>query len=229
MLSSPAAIEKMIDSTWVRAMHLIWQATGVDWKMEYVERLEMYDERMVDVLHCCAGCEAGMYSGPIYRKDPEANIIPPAFVTFYKLFRNEMSGHLDFDNLLAPWQLREIAKYHFGIGRSLWLIALLIDNKIIRYDQARQMLTELLETNRIGMEIEDYLVHCHILDDVDTSEVDIAIAEVLDSNPQAIKEFRGGKEKALGSIVGQIMKKVRGDPKAINQQVRAAIAALPPA
>jgi hypothetical protein len=220
-------LEKLFNTTWCRAMSLIWQVAGNDWKMDYVARLEMYDERLVDILHCCAGCEAGMYTSPFYGYDPTNNDIPDEFVTFYKLFRNEVMGHLDLDNLLAKWQLREVGKHHFGIGRSLWMISLLIDHKIIRYDQARQMLAELLDPARIGMEIEDYLFRCHILDDIDTSEVDTAIAEALAANARAVQEFKAGKEKALGAIVGQIMKKVKGDPKAINQQVRAAIATMP--
>lgn len=220
---TPAEIDKIANSTWCRAMHLIFQTAGEDWRMDYVERLEMYDDRIVDILHCVAGCEHLMYGD----HTPEANEVPPAFVTINKLFRNEMSSQFDIDNLLAKSQLKQLSTYHFGIGRSLWMISLLIDFNVIRYDQARQMLAELLLPERIGVEIEDYLLHCHILDDVDTSEVDSVIAEVLAANAQAVKEFKGGKEKALGSIVGQIMKKIKGDPKAINQQVRAAIAAMP--
>lgn len=78
----------------------------------------------------------------------------------------------------------------------------------------------------IGMWIEDYMTHCNLLDDVDVSEVDQIIEEILSSNMQAVKEFQNGKEKALGSIVGQVMKRIKGDPKLINQQIRQHIALM---
>ena len=39
---------------------------------------------------------------------------------------------------------------------------------------------------------------------------------------QAIEDFRGGKEKALGALVGQTMKAMKGkaDPASVNQMLR---------
>ncbi|MCR4945981.1 MAG: Asp-tRNA(Asn)/Glu-tRNA(Gln) amidotransferase subunit GatB [Lachnospiraceae bacterium] len=44
------------------------------------------------------------------------------------------------------------------------------------------------------------------------------IKEVMEANPKAIEDYRGGKEKALGAIVGQTMKRMQGkaNPGMIN-------------
>jgi aspartyl-tRNA(Asn)/glutamyl-tRNA(Gln) amidotransferase subunit B len=45
------------------------------------------------------------------------------------------------------------------------------------------------------------------------------VTEVLDANPQSIEDFKNGKDRAIGFLVGQIMKKSKGqaNPKMVNQ------------
>ena len=45
------------------------------------------------------------------------------------------------------------------------------------------------------------------------------IAEVLDANPQSIEDFKNGKDKAVGFLVGQIMKATKGqaNPQLVNK------------
>ncbi len=51
------------------------------------------------------------------------------------------------------------------------------------------------------------------------------IREVVESNPAAVKDLRGGKGEALNFLVGQAMKKTRGraDPKELARMIREAI------
>jgi aspartyl-tRNA(Asn)/glutamyl-tRNA(Gln) amidotransferase subunit B len=53
------------------------------------------------------------------------------------------------------------------------------------------------------------------------------IREVVEANPAAVKDFRGGKGEALNYLVGQAMKKTRGraDPKELARMIREAIGA----
>jgi aspartyl-tRNA(Asn)/glutamyl-tRNA(Gln) amidotransferase subunit B len=45
------------------------------------------------------------------------------------------------------------------------------------------------------------------------------IAEILDANPQSIDDFKNGKQKAVGFLVGQIMKATKGqaNPQMVNK------------
>jgi aspartyl-tRNA(Asn)/glutamyl-tRNA(Gln) amidotransferase subunit B len=49
-----------------------------------------------------------------------------------------------------------------------------------------------------------------------------AVEQVLAANPEAIERFRGGEEKVLGFLVGQVMRATSGkaDPKLVNALVR---------
>ena len=45
------------------------------------------------------------------------------------------------------------------------------------------------------------------------------IAGVIEDTPQAVSDYRGGKEKALGALVGRTMKAMEGkaDPALVNK------------
>ncbi|MPN03900.1 Aspartyl/glutamyl-tRNA(Asn/Gln) amidotransferase subunit B [bioreactor metagenome] len=44
----------------------------------------------------------------------------------------------------------------------------------------------------------------------DDSEIVKFVNEVLDANPQSIVDFKGGKDRAFGFLVGQVMKASHG-------------------
>ncbi|HEY9167724.1 MAG TPA: Asp-tRNA(Asn)/Glu-tRNA(Gln) amidotransferase subunit GatB [Candidatus Kryptonia bacterium] len=56
----------------------------------------------------------------------------------------------------------------------------------------------------------------------DESAIDKAVQEVLESNPEEVRRFLGGKDKLFGFFVGEIMKKTRGkaNPKILNDLLR---------
>ncbi|MCI8523413.1 MAG: Asp-tRNA(Asn)/Glu-tRNA(Gln) amidotransferase GatCAB subunit B, partial [Lachnospiraceae bacterium] len=49
-----------------------------------------------------------------------------------------------------------------------------------------------------------------------------AVEEVIAVNPQSVADYRGGKEKAIGFLVGQTMKAMKGkaDPGAVNRMLK---------
>ncbi len=56
----------------------------------------------------------------------------------------------------------------------------------------------------------------------DESALIAAIKKILDANPQSVADYRGGKEKAFGFLVGQAMKETRGkaNPQMINKLLK---------
>lgn len=48
------------------------------------------------------------------------------------------------------------------------------------------------------------------------------VEAVMAANPQSVEDYRSGKEKAMGFLVGQTMKAMKGkaDPAMVNQLVR---------
>ncbi len=51
------------------------------------------------------------------------------------------------------------------------------------------------------------------------------IQDVLANNAQSIEDFKNGKDRAIGFLVGQIMKKTRGmaNPKMVNKLLMASL------
>ena len=56
----------------------------------------------------------------------------------------------------------------------------------------------------------------------DEGALEEVLKKVIADNPQAVEDYRGGKEKALGALVGQTMKAMKGkaDPGTVNQKLR---------
>lgn len=56
----------------------------------------------------------------------------------------------------------------------------------------------------------------------DTGELEKICQDVIDRNPQIVEDFKGGKEKAIGGLVGQVMGATKGsaDPKMVNEILR---------
>lgn len=53
----------------------------------------------------------------------------------------------------------------------------------------------------------------------DTSAIEKIVDEVISKNPKAVEEYRAGKKKAIGALVGQIMKATKGkaNPQMVNE------------
>lgn len=68
-------------------------------------------------------------------------------------------------------------------------------------------------------DVDEY-VALHGLEQVqDVELVENTVAQVLEGNPQSVADWRGGKEKAFGFLVGQTMRKLQGkaDPQTVRR------------
>ena len=56
----------------------------------------------------------------------------------------------------------------------------------------------------------------------DPSELESAIAAVIEENPKAVSDYADGETKIIGFLVGQVMRATQGkaDPKAVNEMLR---------
>ena len=69
----------------------------------------------------------------------------------------------------------------------------------------------------------DAYVKEHGLEQVsDSGLVAAAVEKVFSANPKSIEDYRAGKEKAFGFLVGQVMRELRGQasPQVVNQIIR---------
>ena len=56
----------------------------------------------------------------------------------------------------------------------------------------------------------------------DAGAIEALVDEVLAANPQSVADFKAGKEKAIGFLTGQVMKKSRGkaNPPMVQKMLR---------
>ncbi len=106
---------------------------------------------------------------------------------------------------ISPLQLAELLK--------------LIDKGTISGKIAKGVLEEMYATGKdAGLIIKDKGL-AQISDEGALSGI---IEEVLAANPQSVEDYRAGKERALGFLVGQIMKATKGqaNPGKVNQLLK---------
>ena len=94
----------------------------------------------------------------------------------------------------------------------------LIDKGALSSKLAKQVFAEMLKDN----EAPEALVKKLGLEQVsDAGELGKLVDEVIAANPQSIADFKAGKKKALGFLVGQIMKATHGkaNPGMVNKML----------
>ena len=100
-----------------------------------------------------------------------------------------------------------------------------INQKRITIKSAREVFTTLLgdADDDVAPSVAriDELIAARGLEIVqDTGAIDAAITDVLARSAKAIADFKAGNEKALGAVIGQVMKAVKGaDPQTVREKV----------
>ncbi len=83
----------------------------------------------------------------------------------------------------------------------------------------KQILEEMMRT---GLDAQELLEGLGLKQVSDTKEIERWIREVLEDNPKIVAEFKSGKEKVLGFLVGQVMKKSGGsaNPSMVQEMMK---------
>ncbi|WP_088550054.1 Asp-tRNA(Asn)/Glu-tRNA(Gln) amidotransferase subunit GatB [Paenibacillus aquistagni] len=123
----------------------------------------------------------------------------------------EMLGYLNQNGK----DIDEVKLTGQGLGEMLGLLEKgTINNKI-----AKTVFKEMLETGKAPQVIveEKGLVQIS-----DTGAIKEIVEKVVAANPQSVEDFRAGKDKAIGFLVGQVMKESKGkaNPGLVNELLR---------
>lgn len=95
----------------------------------------------------------------------------------------------------------------------------LIDAKAINSSVAKEVFEVMFEED---VDPEQYVEDKGLKTVNDEGALKKAVEEVIAANPQSVADYRGGKEKAIGFLVGQTMKAMKGkaDPGAVNKMLK---------
>ena len=98
------------------------------------------------------------------------------------------------------------------------LLKLQADGKISG-KMAKVVFEELFNT---GKEPETIVKEKGMVQISDTGALEEIVMKVLAANPQSVADYQAGKEKAIGFLVGQVMKETKGqaNPGIVNQLLK---------
>ena len=92
----------------------------------------------------------------------------------------------------------------------------LIGNNTISGKIAKSVLDDAFETGKMPKQIVEEKGLSQI---TDTSEIEAIVLKVIEENPGPAQDYRDGTKKAIGFLVGQVMRATRGkaNPQLVNQ------------
>lgn len=143
-------------------------------------------------------------------------------------YYEEVARHFDDFNMLSNWVMTEVLRRVEDVEESFEVpfeaedFAILL-NQVkkgkISNNAGKKVLREMFETNKKPLDIikEKGLVQIS-----DESAIEELVDKILAANPQSIEDYRAGKDRALGFLVGQVMKESRGkaNPQMVNKMLR---------
>ena len=154
------------------------------------------------------------------------------FVTSSKYYSNMFEKASEISNnpkAVSNWLMSDIARIMnekelepdaipFS-AENLAELIVLIDKGTISSSIAKKVLVEMFEHPRDPEDIIDEKGWVQISDEGAIKEV---VLKVLENNPKSVEDYKAGKEKALGFLVGQAMKETRGkaNPQMLNQMFK---------
>ena len=101
-------------------------------------------------------------------------------------------------------------------AEDLGKLIILIDKGTISTSIAKKVLAKMFENPQDPEKIIEENGWIQISDEGAIKEV---VLKILEANPQSIIDFKAGKDRALGFLVGQAMKETRGkaNPQMLNK------------
>lgn len=123
----------------------------------------------------------------------------------------ELSAHLNANDI----EVGDVPVTPQGLGKMIALI----DKGTISSKIAKKVFKEMLEH---GGDPEQIVKDKGLVQISDEGQLKEIVAEIVAANPQSIEDFKNGKDRALGFLVGQVMKATKGqaNPKMVNQLIR---------
>jgi aspartyl-tRNA(Asn)/glutamyl-tRNA(Gln) amidotransferase subunit B len=98
----------------------------------------------------------------------------------------------------------------------------LVEEDKINSNNAKSLLEEFLKNNSVPEDVENYAKDLGYLQVSDSGEIESIVQKVLESNPKPAEDVRNGEMKAIGFLVGQVMKESKGqaNPAMVQKIIR---------
>ena len=130
--------------------------------------------------------------------------------------------------LLANWVIGDVQSYlnkneieikDFPVSASrLGELIKLVEKGEVSNKQARDVFAKMIESGKDASSLIKELGLSQVSNEDDLKAI---ISEIIDANPQVVSDYKAGKDRAIGFVVGQVMKKTQGkaNPALANKLV----------
>ncbi|MFC4777139.1 Asp-tRNA(Asn)/Glu-tRNA(Gln) amidotransferase subunit GatB [Paenibacillus sp. GCM10023252] len=127
----------------------------------------------------------------------------------------DLLGYLNANNQ----ELSDVRITGQGLGEMIGLV----DKGTISSKIAKTVFKAMLETGKLPQQIVEEQGLVQISDE---GAIAAIVDRIVEANPQSVEDFRAGKEKAIGFLVGQIMKETKGkaNPALVNKLLQERLA-----
>jgi aspartyl-tRNA(Asn)/glutamyl-tRNA(Gln) amidotransferase subunit B len=100
------------------------------------------------------------------------------------------------------------------------MIDLIQGGEISHATASKEIFPELLKNP--GLSVRQYISQKDLSKNIDTSDIQDIIQDILSDHPEKVKAYRKGKKGLLGMFMGEVMKKTRGkaDPKLTRELIK---------
>jgi len=104
-------------------------------------------------------------------------------------------------------------------GQLLGKMLKMMDEDVISSKIAKTVFEEMFYT---GKDPEDIVEEKGLKQISDEDKLEKLVEEIIEDNPDVIEDIRNGKDKAIGYLVGQVMKETKGkaNPQMVNKMFR---------
>lgn len=143
-------------------------------------------------------------------------------------FFEEIYKHVNDSKLLSNWVMgdvlrrlkeedMEIEALHVSPKDLADLILMVKDGKI-NNNTGKKVLRDMFET---GKSPEIIVKEQGLIQISDEGALEKIVERILDANPQSIEDYKNGKDRAIGFLMGQIMKETKGkaNPQMVNKML----------
>ena len=148
---------------------------------------------------------ASKYLSDLFEKAIEVCHNPKAVCNWILSDISRILNETEMEPIAIPFDANQLGK-----------LVVLIDKGTISSSIGKKVLVELFENPRDPEEIIKEKGWIQISDEGAIKEV---VMKILEVNPQSVADFKAGKDRALGFLVGQAMKETKGkaNPKMLNE------------
>lgn len=120
----------------------------------------------------------------------------------------DLLGYLNANNL----EIDDLQMTGQGLGEMIGLL----EKGTISGKIAKTVFKSMLETGKLPQQIVEEQGLVQISDE---GAIKAVVDQIVSNNPQSVEDFKAGKEKAIGFLVGQVMKETKGkaNPALVNK------------